>query len=82
VRDPHTLAELLLGDQSKWTRDKIDAVIEGGNTTTVHLSRKLPVLLLYWTVDPDPTGNVRFYTDVYDRDKGVLQALDTSYSGS
>ena len=32
--------------------------------------------------DPDPTGNVRFYTDVYDRDKGVLQALDTSYSGS
>ena len=82
VKDPLTLAELLLGDQSKWTREKIDAVIEGGKTTTVHLSRKLPVLLLYWTVDPDPTGNVRFYTDVYDRDKGVLQALDTSYPGS
>ena len=82
VKDPLTLAELLLGDQSKWTRDKIDEVIEGGKTTTVHLSRKLPVLLLYWTVDPDPTGNVRFYTDVYDRDKGVLQALDTSYPGS
>jgi murein L,D-transpeptidase YcbB/YkuD len=71
-----------LGDQSKWTREKIDAVIEGGKTTTVHLSRKLPVLLLYWTVDPDPTGNVRFYNDVYDRDKGVLQALDTSYPSS
>jgi murein L,D-transpeptidase YcbB/YkuD len=82
VKDPLTFAELLLGDQSKWTREKIDAVIEGGKTTTVHLSRKLPVLLLYWTVDPDPTGNVRFYTDVYDRDKGVLQALDTSYSSS
>jgi murein L,D-transpeptidase YcbB/YkuD len=81
VKDPLTLAELLLGDQSKWTRDKIDAVIEGGETTTVHLSRKLPVLLLYWTVDPDPTGNVRFYSDVYNRDEAVLKALDKSYLG-
>ncbi len=60
----------------------MDAVIDGGKSKSVHVSRKLPVLLLYWTVDPDPTGNVRFYTDVYDRDKGVLQALDTSYPGS
>jgi murein L,D-transpeptidase YcbB/YkuD len=82
VKDPLMLAELLLGDQPKWTREKIDAVIESGKTTTVHLSRKLPVLLLYWTVDPDPTGNVRFYSDVYDRDKAVLKALDTSYPGS
>lgn len=82
VKDPLMLAALLLGDQPKWTREKIDAVVEGGKTTNVHLSQKLPILLLYWTVDPDPTGNVRFYSDVYDRDKAVLRALEQTYPGS
>jgi murein L,D-transpeptidase YcbB/YkuD len=39
----------------------------------------LPVLLLYWTVDPDPSGNVRFYRDIYDRDVAVLKALSANH---
>ena len=75
-------AKMKLADRPDWDRQKIDGVIEGGEITTVHLATKLPVLLLYWTAEVDPEGNVRFYSDVYDRDAGLLEALDSSYSGS
>jgi murein L,D-transpeptidase YcbB/YkuD len=78
VKDPLELAELLLADRPEWSRARINEVIASGETTTVHLSEKLPVLLLYWTVDPDPAGDVRFYTDIYDRDDAVLAALARS----
>jgi murein L,D-transpeptidase YcbB/YkuD len=76
VQDPLGLAELLLKDQPDWTPQRIADVLASGKTTQVAVKQPLPVLLLYWTVDPDPAGNVRFYTDIYDRDAAVLAALD------
>jgi murein L,D-transpeptidase YcbB/YkuD len=54
-------------------------VIDSKATTRVNLPQPLPVLLLYWTVDPDPSGNVRFYRDIYDRDVAVLKALNADH---
>jgi murein L,D-transpeptidase YcbB/YkuD len=42
----------------------------------VHLKPPIPVLLLYWTVNIDEHGLVRFSDDVYARDAPVLQALN------
>jgi len=77
VERPLELAELLLDDPGNWNREAIDAVLDSGKTRTVFLDKPIPVLLLYWTVRLDPSGEDRigFYRDVYDRDDAVLEAL-------
>jgi murein L,D-transpeptidase YcbB/YkuD len=79
VDDPLTLAELVLDDPS-WTRARLEASIATGRTQSVHLATPLPVLVLYWTASVDARGRVRFLTDVYQRDRRVLAALDAPVS--
>jgi murein L,D-transpeptidase YcbB/YkuD len=45
----------------------------------VHLAQTLPVLILYWTVDPHLDGDIQFYPDVYQRDAPILAALDAPF---
>ncbi len=75
VKDPLTLAALLLQNRQGWDRDAIDSVIASGATKRVLIERPLPVLLLYWTVDPDLSGAIRFYPDVYGRDAALAEAF-------
>jgi len=79
IERPFELAELLLGDPVKWSRERIDAVVASGNTTTVWLDRPLPVLLLYWTALPTLEGPVRFFRDLYGRDPKVLAGLERPF---
>ncbi len=76
VERPLELASLLLGNDPRWNVEAIESVIAEGETTRVDLMPTLPVLVLYWTVDPDLNGNVRFYPDIYGRDEAVLRALN------
>ena len=79
VQDPFHFADLLLAGHDGWDRKQIDALLGSQETTKIRLPKTLPVLLLYWTVDPDPGGGVRFYRDVYTRDRKVLKALDEDF---
>ena len=63
VEDPLKLAELILGGQPGWDRARIDAAVATGKLQNVALTTPLPVLLLYWTVDPSPAGGVFFHRD-------------------
>lgn len=74
VERPIELAELLLNDPVNWSRQQIEQVIESQVTRTVPLKRRLPVLLLYWTVGVDDEM-VYFKPDVYQRDGEVLNAM-------
>jgi murein L,D-transpeptidase YcbB/YkuD len=76
VQRPFELAELVLNDPQTWNRDSIDAVIKRGETRTARLKTPVPVLLMYWTVDPTNEGRVVFKRDPYGRDAKTLQALD------
>jgi murein L,D-transpeptidase YcbB/YkuD len=76
VQRPFELAELVLNDPQTWNRDSIDAVIKTGETRTARLKTPVPVLLMYWTVDPTQEGRVVFKRDPYGRDAKTLQALD------
>lgn len=78
VKDPLDLADLLLTEKPGWSREAIDEIVSGGELTRVNLEQSLPVMILYWTVDPDLAGNVRFYKDVYGRDAAILAALDNT----
>ena len=78
VADPLRLAELLLQPEG-WTREDVDSAIASGRTTTVHLTRHVPILVLYFTASVDPNGTVHFYRDVYGRDMALARALDERY---
>ena len=78
VQQPFELTELVLNDP-QWNRQKIDAVIATKETRTVNLKTPIPVLLLYWTAQPRPDGQVNFRNDVYGRDPPTLAALDSDF---
>ncbi len=75
VDKPLELAELLLDDAQRWTQAQVSDAIGQGKTRTLLLKKPIPVLVLYWTVDVDEKGKVRFKPDVYDRDRLVLDEL-------
>ncbi len=75
IERPFALAELLLDDPKRWSRERILAAIKTGKTRTVLLPKPIKVLLLYWTVDVDGQGRVSFRKDLYGRDRRVLEAL-------
>ena len=78
VQQPFELTELVLNDP-EWNRQKIDAVIATKETRTVNLKTPIPVLLLYWTAQPRPDGQVVFRNDIYGRDPPTLAALNSTF---
>jgi murein L,D-transpeptidase YcbB/YkuD len=80
VEQPLRLAELLLADPERWSREALERAIESGRTQTVNLPEPVPVILMYWTVDVAPDGSVSFKPDLYERDPGLLRALEDDFS--
>jgi murein L,D-transpeptidase YcbB/YkuD len=78
VAKPLELAEELLRVDG-WDQQRIQEVLESGEIKTVSLSQPLPVFLLYWTAEIDADGLVYFYTDVYERDRAIADALDEPF---
>jgi murein L,D-transpeptidase YcbB/YkuD len=80
VERPLELAKLLLDDEQKWSTKEIDQVVATGQTRTVPLRQPVPVLIMYWTIDPSVEGRVGFKRDPYKRDPKLAQALDAPFS--
>ena len=76
VEKPRELAEIVLADPDNWNKATIDATIDKGETRTVNLKKRIPVLLIYWTVDQDAAGRAMFKPDVYGQDAVLKAALD------
>jgi murein L,D-transpeptidase YcbB/YkuD len=72
---PLELAELLLSDDPRWSRDAIDGAVSSGVEQTVRLARPIPVHLLYWTAWIDAEGVAQHRADIYGRDSPVLREL-------
>lgn len=75
VERPMELAEYLLRDDPRWTRERMDAALRGSGEQTVPLSRPVPVHILYWTAWAERDGAVHFREDIYDRDDALAEAL-------
>ncbi len=78
VQKPFELAALVLNDPA-WNKQSMDAVIATKQTRTVNLKAPVPVLILYWTAQPRPDGQVNFRNDVYGRDPPTLAALNSDF---
>lgn len=70
------LAQLLFDDTG--TQADARRLIADGKTRNVLLKRHVPVVLHYWTVQPEPDGELAFRPDIYDRDDALIAALDRS----
>jgi murein L,D-transpeptidase YcbB/YkuD len=79
VAKPFELTELVLNDSTQWNAAAMQAVISTGKTRTVNLAKPVPVLILYWTAQPTPDGQIMFRNDVYGRDPPTLAALDSDF---
>lgn len=72
------LAEWLLTERSAiLSVEKMKSVFDSGRETTVHLDRPIPVHLLYWTAWVDSDGLVHFRHDIYERDRRLIEALNS-----
>jgi len=78
VQKAFDLAELVLNDP-QWNKQAMDAVIATKETRTVNLKQPVPVLILYWTAQPRPDGQVVFRNDIYGRDPVTLAALNSDF---
>lgn len=75
VKDPFILAEQLLGDKG-YDSHKIAEVVKSKKLQNVHLSKPMPVMLMYLTCYVNKTdGRMYYYKDVYKRDKKILANL-------
>ena len=75
ISNPIELAEYLLKDNPRWTRDAIVSASQGKKQRTVPLREQIPVHLFYWTAWVDEDGTVNFRNDIYERDKRLVKAL-------
>jgi murein L,D-transpeptidase YcbB/YkuD len=75
LEKPIELAEYLLGEDPKWSRQKILAAIATSREQTVRLSTSIPVHLLYWTAWVNEDGVAHFRRDIYSRDTVLEKTL-------
>ncbi|MBT6146577.1 MAG: L,D-transpeptidase family protein [Gemmatimonadetes bacterium] len=73
------LAQKILGDTPSHAR--FMALLESGETGTIHLAEPLPVFFIYWTVDV-LDGQLRQLADIYAEDAALMAALEISTSSA
>jgi len=82
VEKPMELAQILFKGSKKWTIEKIKKIIDSGRNFTIHLQKKIPIFILYWTVTRNEDDTITFLQDIYNRDKKILLGLDTPFKVS
>jgi murein L,D-transpeptidase YcbB/YkuD len=70
VQNPLEFASVLLG----WDDAEVADHVGTPNSETVRLKEKIPVHLTYFTAWPDENGNMRYFEDIYGRDKAMEDA--------
>jgi murein L,D-transpeptidase YcbB/YkuD len=79
LEDPARLAEWVLRDQPEWTRERIDAAMQGERPTRVNIKKPLTVVLFYVTAHVNSEGVVLFADDIYGHDQVLDEALRKGY---
>ncbi|MEO5758969.1 MAG: murein L,D-transpeptidase [Mesorhizobium sp.] len=73
LQDPRGMAAAVLGQSVDYVAEKLK---HGHSSEDV--TRKIPVYVAYFTAWPNMSGNVEYFSDVYDRDSRLKQALDAT----
>ena len=81
VADPAALASFLLRHDTTWTKQRIEAAMGKGTSTTVRLAKAVPVFIVYGTAMATERGGVLFYDDIYRLDRGLEKLLGLPAAG-
>ena len=76
LNNPLSFAKYLLQEDPKWNEERLNKVIANGMEQSIMLDKPLNVHILYLTSWVD-NGQVHFRNDLYQRDKPVLDALNS-----
>ncbi len=77
VSDPIALAQhVLKNEPGGWTREKIEAAMNGLRPVRVNLSQPIRVFILYGTAIVTEAGQVFFFEDVYGHDAKLAALLE------
>jgi murein L,D-transpeptidase YcbB/YkuD len=79
LENPVALAEWVLRDQPAWTKERIEAAMNGARPTRVNLTKPLTVVLFYDTVHIGSQGVLNFVDDIYGDDRELAAALGKGY---
>ncbi len=71
VNNPREFARVLLG----WQETKIADTIDAAETVSTNVEIPTDVYLHYFTAWPSEAGKIRYHSDIYERDKSMIQAL-------
>lgn len=74
LENPLELAEYILDDPKKWSREKIDALIETKKTTSIKIAKKYTLYQWYWTAWSEKDQLI-FRNDVYELDGDLYTRL-------
>lgn len=69
------LAEYLLAENPKWTREEMDKAMQAGKETWVTLEKTIPVFIGYFTAWESSDGLLHFRDDIYDHDRKLAARL-------
>ena len=75
VRNPETLAEVLLGETKGWSAADVGRQLKVRSTARFDLEQPIPVHNTYFTISVDPDGTVVQFADVYGHDQRYNEAL-------
>jgi murein L,D-transpeptidase YcbB/YkuD len=73
VKNPFTLMKYLMG--SKYNESKMQKILDSLKPTTVHLPRKVPIHIIYFTVYTE-NGKAYFKNDIYQYDKIIEESTE------
>jgi len=69
VGDAMDFASELLAARPGWNRARTDEVVASGQTMRIDLPEPIPVYIGYFTAEPGSDGAIRYFPDVYNRDR-------------
>jgi len=75
VEKPFELVELLLKDNSQWNPSRLKTALMSGYLKHIRLPTNVPVLLLYFTAVVGENGQIKFFKDIYNWDKKIIEGL-------
>lgn len=68
LSDPKRLAFYLLRNNTEWSQEKINEVLETDKETGIKVNPTIPVYIVYFTSWVDNTGQINFRNDLYGLD--------------
>ena len=75
LENAQNLAEWVLREESDWRQDRIAAAMQGTESISVKLTRRIPVRTIYVTAVVAENGEVHFFEDIYGKDATLEQEL-------